>query len=142
MEQRLLVYSDGGARGNPGPTAIAFIVLNEKNKIIKTAARFIGTHTNNQAEYKALLMALEFTLSQKPQEIVCHLDSELVVKQLNGEYAVRNYELKQLWLNVKELKKRLAKICFINVPRSNPQIQIVDKLVNRTLDAQTKKHWG
>ena len=142
MSQRLYLYSDGGARGNPGPAAIAYIALNEKAQTVKADTRFIGIHTNNQAEYEALLMALKFASDQKTQEIVCHLDSELVVKQLNGEYTVKNFELKQLWGKVQELKRCFLKISFVNVPRSNPQIQRADELVNRTLDEQARKKFG
>ena len=142
MNRRFLIYSDGGARGNPGPAAIAFIALNEKGGTVKSDSSFIGVHTNNQAEYKALLMALKFASEQKVQEIVCHLDSELVVKQLNGEYTVKNYQLKKLWQSVQELKVCFIKICFVYVPRSNFQIQRADELVNRTLDDQTRKYFG
>ncbi len=139
MSQRLLIYSDGGARGNPGPAAIAFIALDDEGKTVKADSRFIGVHTNNQAEYEALLMALKYASDQKTQEIVCHLDSELVVKQLNGEYAVKNDELWQLWRKVQQLKTCFKKISFANVPRSNPQIQRADELVNKTLDEQARK---
>lgn len=142
MSQRLLIYSDGGARGNPGPAAIAFIALNGKGETVKADSSFIGVHTNNQAEYEALLMALKFASDTKAQEVVCHLDSELVAKQLNGEYTVKNHELKQLWRSVQELKKCFLKISFVNVPRSNSQIQRADELVNKTLDEQARKRIG
>ena len=138
MNQQLKIYSDGGARGNPGPAAIAFIALNDRGETVKADSRFIGTRTNNQAEYEALLMALKFATEQAAQEIVCHLDSELVVKQLNGQYTVKNYQLQQLWQRVQENKKSLKKLSFVNVPRTNPQIQRADELVNRTLDEQAK----
>ncbi len=86
MSQRLLIYSDGGARGNPGPAAIAFIALNERNETVKSDSCFIGVHTNNQAEYEALLFALNFAMDEKAEEVVCHLDSELVARQIKGEY--------------------------------------------------------
>ena len=82
MYQRLLIFSDGGARGNPGPAAIAFLALNDKGESVKADSRFIGIRTNNQAEYEALILALEFASSVKAEEVVCHLDSELVAKQL------------------------------------------------------------
>jgi ribonuclease HI len=135
-----MIYSDGGARGNPGPSAIAFIALNDKGETIKEDSRFIGAHTNNQAEYEALLMALKFASNQKTQEIVCHLDSELVVKQINGQYAVKNKELWHLWRKVQQLKDCFKKISFVNVPRGNPQIGRADALVNKTLDQQIRKH--
>jgi ribonuclease HI len=136
MSQRLKIYSDGGARGNPGPAAIAFIAINDMGETVKADSSFIGVHTNNQAEYEALLMALKFAADQKTQEVVCHLDSELVAKQLNGEYAVKNNELWQLWRKVQKLKVCFKKISFVNVPRNNPKIELADELVNKTLDKQ------
>ncbi len=140
MGSRLLLYSDGGARGNPGPSAIAFLALSEHGEPIKTFSRFIGTHTNNQAEYEALIVAMEFAIALKVDEVFCHLDSELVVKQLNGEYSVKNFELKKLWCKVKELKNCFKKIRFLSVPRTDPQIVIVDALVNKTLDQKEREN--
>jgi ribonuclease HI len=137
MYQRLLIFSDGGARGNPGPAAIAFLALNDKCESVKADSRFIGIRTNNQAEYEALIIALQFASSVKAEEVVCHLDSELVAKQLNREYAVKNFELHKLWRKVQELRGCFKKISFVNVPRSNPQIQRADALVNKTLDEES-----
>jgi ribonuclease HI len=138
MYQRLLIFSDGGARGNPGPAAIAFLALNDKGESVKADSRFIGIRTNNQAEYEALILALEFASSVEAEEVVCHLDSELVAKQLNREYAVKNFELHKLWRKVQEVRGCFKKISFVNVPRSNPQIQRADELVNKTLDEESK----
>ncbi|MCW3994726.1 MAG: ribonuclease HI family protein [Candidatus Bathyarchaeota archaeon] len=138
MTQKLFIYSDGGARGNPGPAAIAFLALNQRGEIIKADSRFIGERTNNQAEYEALLLALNFAHQARAQEVICYLDSELVVKQLNGEYSVKNRELQQLWRKVSELKAGFQSIRFVNVPRSNTYISRADALVNRSLDAETK----
>jgi ribonuclease HI len=140
MTQRLMVFSDGGARGNPGPAAIAFTALNDKAETVKSDSQFIGIHTNNQAEYRALLLALKFALNQKADEVICHLDSELVAKQLNGVYAVKNPQLQLLWREVQKLKGCFKKISFVNVPRSNLQIQRADALVNQTLDEEARKH--
>ncbi len=139
MSQKLLLYSDGGARGNPGPSAIAFIATNAAGITLKADSCYIGVHTNNQAEYKALLMALRFAVDLKAQEVICHLDSELVGKQLNGQYAVKNCGLQPLNLEVKNLIGCFKKIQFINVPREHPQIQRADALVNKTLDEAAKK---
>ena len=136
MSQRLNIYSDGGARGNPGPAAIAFIALNDKGETVKADSRFIGVHTNNQAEYEALLFALTYAVEANASEVVCHLDSELVAKQLNGEYAVKDSQLHQYWRKVREIKACFKKISFYNVSRSHPQIQQADTLVNKTLDQQ------
>jgi ribonuclease HI len=136
--KRLMVFSDGGARGNPGPAAIAFLILLENGQILMTKSRYIGLRTNNQAEYGALIAALESALALSAEEVTCHLDSELVAKQLTGEYAVKNCELRKLWNKVQELKKHFKKVGFINVPRTNSQIQKVDKLVNETLNEESK----
>lgn len=139
MSQMLMIYSDGGARGNPGPAAIAFIAASDGGVTVKMDSSFIGMRTNNQAEYEALLMALKFAADSKAQEVVCHLDSELVVKQLNGEYTVKNAELLKLYRQVQSLKGGFKKIVFVNVPREHPQIQQADALVNKTLDEQEGK---
>jgi ribonuclease HI len=136
MIQRLMIYSDGGARGNPGPAAVAFVALDGKGELVKADSCFIGVHTNNRAEYLALLLALKFAVDSNVEEVVCHLDSELVCRQLNGEYAVKNDDLWQLWRKVQQLKGCFKKISFVNVPRSHPQIQRADELVNETLDKQ------
>jgi lactoylglutathione lyase len=139
MNQHLQIYSDGGARGNPGLAAIAFVALNERGETVKADSRFIGVSTNNQAEYEALLFALSYAAEHKAQEVSCHLDSELVTRQLCGEYAVKNADLQQLWRKVQELKAKFRKISFINVPRENPYIQRADTLVNKALDEQGRK---
>jgi ribonuclease HI len=82
---------------------------------------------------------LDFAIDVKAEEAVCHLDSELVAKQLNGEYSVKNAELQKLWRKAQELKSCFKKISFVNVPRSNPQIQRADALVNKTLDDESQK---
>jgi ribonuclease HI len=135
-----MVYSDGGARGNPGPAAIAFLALTETGEVVKTDSRFIGTCTNNQAEYNALNAALQFAIAAKAEDVVCQLDSELVVKQLNGEYSVKNSELQKLWRTARELGGCFKKVSFVNVPRSNPYISRADALVNKTLDEEARKH--
>jgi ribonuclease HI len=99
-------------------------------------SRYLGSRTNNQAEYEALIAALESALALHAEEIICHLDSQLVVKQVNGEYRVKNSELRKLWKQVQELIRSFKKTRFISVPRTNPQIQKADALVNKALDEQ------
>jgi len=140
MLESLTLYSDGGARGNPGPAAIAYLALTEAGQVIKEDSRFIGEATNNQAEYNALIAALEFAKVIKAEEVICHLDSELVGKQLKGEYSAKNPELRKLWRKAVELKGAFRKISFVNVPRSNPYISRADALVNKTLDEEARKH--
>ena len=137
-QQRLMIYSDGGARGNPGPAAVAFVALNEQGETVKEDSRFIGVHTNNQAEYEALLLALNYAVEANASEVACYLDSELVTKQLNGEYAVKDNFLHEYWRRVREIKLCFKKVDFYNVRRSHPQIQRADELVNETLDKQAR----
>ena len=134
-----MLFSDGGARGNPGPAATAFLVLSEQCQVLTTNSHYIGTCTNNQAEYHALISALETAATLKPDEVICHTDSELVAKQLNGKFIVKNPTLKQLWQRVKELEKQFKKVSYVNVPRTHSQIQEADRLVNLTLDKETKR---
>ncbi len=136
MSLKLLLYSDGGARGNPGPAAIAFIAKNEKDETVAANTRFIGVHTNNQAEYEALLFALNYAVEANASEVACYVDSELIFKQVNGEYAVKDDQLQAYWRKVREIRSCFRKISFYNVRRSHPQIQRADELVNETLDKQ------
>jgi ribonuclease HI len=135
MPKRLVLYSDGGARGNPGPAAAAFLAL-EKTEIIKTDSRFLGVRTNNQAEYEALISALEYALEAGADEVICYLDSELVGRQMKGEYSVKNLELRRLYLRAHALRVKFKKAEFFNVARSNSYISKADALVNKTLDEQ------
>ena len=133
MYKHLTFYSDGGSRGNPGPAAIAFIMLSDDGCIQKRYSHFIGVHTNNQSEYKALIAALRFA-SDKSKEVTFYLDSELVVKQVNGKYSVKNHKLRELWKEVQDLTKKFDKTIFISVPRTNLHIQKADFLLNNKLD--------
>ena len=133
-----MIFSDGGARGNPGPAAIAFIIQSETGETLAKNARYVGSCTNNQAEYKALLAALEAAAALKADTVTCHSDSELIVKQLNGEYRVKNTELKAMWQKAREMRKLFREAKFVNVPRSNCVIEQVDELVNLTLDARAE----
>ena len=136
MPKQLRIFSDGGARGNPGPAAAAFVILSDKGQVLVTKSRYVGSRTNNQAEYEALIAALHSAVELNAEEVICHLDSELVAKQVTGEYSVKNAELRKLWNKVQELSKRFKKVSFISVPRTNIQIQKADALVNKTLDEE------
>ncbi|KON33981.1 MAG: hypothetical protein AC479_02250 [miscellaneous Crenarchaeota group-6 archaeon AD8-1] len=133
LYKHINLFSDGGSRGNPGPAAIAFIIQLDNGKIQNTYSEFIGVHTNNQAEYQAIIVALQFA-SKISEEITCYLDSELVVKQINQDYNVRNERLLILWNKVTALKKLFKKTKFVSVPRSNIYIQKADILLNEKLD--------
>jgi len=133
------IYSDGASRGNPGISAIAFMIVTEDGKLLKEYSKYVGIRTNNQAEYEALISALESASKLTDQEVACYMDSELVVKHLNGEYRVRNPKLKTLWFKVQELKQKFQRITFTNVPRTDIHIKQVDRLANQTLDKVKNK---
>jgi ribonuclease HI len=126
--------SDGGARGNPGPGAIG-VIVREDGKILTKYSTKIGKFvTNNVAEYEALIKALELASKYTNKELTCFLDSELVVKQLLGEYRVRNKKLLELFLKVQELQEKFEKIIYKHVSRWDNFQQIVDGLLNAELD--------
>jgi ribonuclease HI len=131
-----VIYSDGGARGNPGPAAIAFIIRSDAGVTLAKNSCYVGVCTNNQAEYKALLAALKSAAALKADTVTCHSDSELIVKQINGVYRVRDIELKVLWQEVREIRKLFRETKFVNVPRKHPAIAEADELVNSSLDAR------
>lgn len=136
MPKQLKIFSDGGARGNPGPAAIGFLILSATGQVLETHSRYLGFRTNNQAEYEALIAALEAAAKLGAEEVTCNLDSQLVVKQVVGEYHVRNIELRKLWRKVQELRGSFKKTIFLSVPRTDSQIQKADSLVNNALDEQ------
>jgi ribonuclease HI len=95
------VYTDGASRGNPGHAGIAYIIYNEDKEIIDRFSKYIGKATNNEAEYRALLMAVEKVVQYSPTKVYFYLDSELVVKQLNGEYKVKNKNLMKVYEQIR-----------------------------------------
>ena len=130
----LLVYCDGGSRGNPGPSAIGFVVCSGEGEILCRHGECIGTGTNNQAEYMALIRALECALTHSRGKVHCFLDSELLVKQLNGEYRVRSSNLRQLFLRVKGLEKEFEAVKYTYLPRNTGLLSVADGLVNEALN--------
>lgn len=130
--KKFIVYSDGGARGNPGPAAIGAVIKDDKNNLIQEISKTIGETTNNQAEYKAILAGLEAIKDLGGEEVECFLDSELVVKQLRHEYKVKNKELAPLFVKVHNLSLQFKKISYTHVRRE--QNKEADKLVNDALD--------
>lgn len=138
MSEKYTLFTDGGARGNPGPGAIGVVLKNEAGEIVYEASQYIGPSTNNEAEYKALIHGLEVAKDKNPGTLACFLDSELVVKQLNGEYRVKNDKLKMLFDNVKKLQFEIPNISFNHVLRKKNKE--ADKLVNTALDNHEKQH--
>lgn len=132
----LTIYTDGGSRGNPGKSACAYAIYNEEALIAKDS-KYLGIATNNHAEYNGVIFALEWLLknSGKFENVSFYLDSELVVKQLNGLYKIKDENLLNLSQRVKELIHTLnLVIVFKYIPRE--QNKLADKLVNECLDVQ------
>jgi len=131
----LTINSDGGARGNPGPAAIG-IVIRRENDIIERYSEKLKTRvTNNVAEYIGLIRALQIVLQDyEDKEITCYLDSELIIKQLLGEYRVRSPTLIKLFLKVQELQNQFNKIIYKHVKRKDKFQKIADYLLNQELD--------
>lgn len=132
---KLIIYSDGGARGNPGPAGIGFVVYDENHKVLKKYKESIGERTNNQAEYLALIKALESEAS-KEIEVECFLDSELVVNQLKGLFKVKNSDIRDFVFKVRSLEPRYKSVDYKLVPREKNQE--ADKLVNQAIDEALK----
>jgi ribonuclease HI len=133
----LSVYTDAGARGNPGPAAIAVLFF-EGTRLVKQHGEYIGKATNNQAEYRAVIKALELAKELGVEQLELFTDSELIARQLKGAYKVKDAKLKPLHEQAKALEKDFKRITFSSVSRSNLRIWLADKLVNKVLDAQAR----
>jgi ribonuclease HI len=133
----LHLFSDGGSRGNPGEAAIAYILEDPvRGEVLKQHCERIGRETNNVAEYRALIEGLRAALKFQPNRLICHLDSELVVKQVNGEYQVKMDTLKPFVEEIKVLAMELPDVLFTHIPRADNHR--ADALVNRALDEHPK----
>jgi ribonuclease HI len=136
MNKGIIIYCDGGSRGNPGKSAAAF-VIGENGKRIYSEAKYLGIATNNFAEYSAVLAALCWLKKNEGKlkgEIVFNLDSELVVRQINGEYKIKNKRLKGIYLEIKNIIESYPKkIIFKNISREKNKT--ADLLVNQKLDS-------
>lgn len=135
-ETKLLLYSDGGARGNPGPAAIGIVLKNPQGEIVLEHGEYIGEQTNNVAEYTALLRGLELAKEQGALEVDCFLDSELVVKQLNKEYKVKDERLQKLFIAVWNISNGFKRVTYTHVRRE--QNTEADFMVNSALDSHLK----
>jgi ribonuclease HI len=126
--------SDGGSRGNPGPGAIGVIVRDGEKILARHSAKIGKFVTNNIAEYEALIKALELASKYTKEDLVCFLDSELVVRQLLGQYKVKKPELLKLFLKVQKLQENFKTIQYKHVSRENQFQQVVDELLNDEFD--------
>jgi ribonuclease HI len=126
------IYTDGGARGNPGPAALGVVIQDSQGNIIARIREYLGVTTNNQAEYQALIVGLEHAAKLHAKQVSCFMDSELVVRQLTGKYRIRDKKLQVRAKRVLELALKFRKVDFHHVPRTKNKL--ADRLVNQAID--------
>ncbi len=133
-----VVFADGGSRGNPGPAAYGYVVFHPDGRVVAEKSCYLGVLTNNQAEYRGIVAALEELANlEVNQPVICKLDSELVVRQITGVYKTKNAALRP-WLDRIRIAVRSLGVAvqFVHVPRRDNRY--ADKLVNDALDGQER----
>ena len=133
---RLTIHTDGAARGNPGPASAGACIRDEHGAVVSEDSRYLGEATNNVAEYEALLLGMERAKELGARRIEMRADSELVVRQLNGEYRVRNPALQRLYARVQQLESEFESVEYRHVPRA--ENRAADRLANRAIDSHPK----
>ncbi len=124
-------FTDGGSRGNPGPAASGIVILTTDDHVIEAFGEYLGTQTNNVAEFTALKLALEAASKYKPKRVRCYMDSELLCRQLNGQYKVKNVGLIPIFLEIKKLAQGFE-TTFEHVYREKNKL--ADAQVNKAID--------
>lgn len=137
MLQTLHLFTDGGSRGNPGPAAIGAVLKNPDGSTVAGFKEYLGHATNNQAEYRALLLGMQKAKEYGVRVLHCFLDSELVVRQLQGKYKIKDPTLSQLFVKIWNISQGFEKIDFTHIPREKNKE--ADLLVNQALDEALKK---
>jgi len=132
-DDAVIVYSDGGSRGNPGPSAAGYVVLNNLQEVIAEGGEYLGITTNNQAEYQGVRLGLEKALELGYRKVDFKLDSMLVVNQMKGTYKIKNRELWPINERIRMLMTKFDRVTFTHVNRQFNQL--ADGMVNKTLDA-------
>lgn len=132
-ERGVILYTDGASRGNPGPAGAGALIVAEDGETLVETYVYIGEATNNQAEYQALLIGLQEAVKLAPSRLTVRMDSELIVKQLNGQYRVRNRDLLPLYSRARELLQRFADFRLVHVPRE--ENFRADQLANQAIDS-------
>ena len=132
MKKTFFLYADGGSRGNPGPAGIGVVILDSKKKKVKELCKYLGEATNNNAEYNALIYGLEEVKNLGADDLIVNLDSELVVKQISGEYRVKNADIKPLFEKAIAALKNFKSFEIKHIDRS--ENKEADKLVNKAIN--------
>lgn len=139
-QRKLIIETDGASRGNPGLGGAGVIVKDEHGRRIETIQEFLGVTTNNQAEYRALIEGLQAAIRLGAAEVIIRMDSELVVKQMNGQYRVRHPAILPLYLEASQLAAELPDVRFEHVVREkNPG---ADEVANMAIDSRMVRHRG
>ena len=133
---RLTVYSDGGSRGNPGHSAYA-IVVTQDGRILHEHSEYLGINTNNYAEYRGLIAGIVKAIELGADDVEFVMDSELVIKQMNGEYKVKSPNIMELHRDAKALSSQIPKVRFTHVRRSNEFVSRADALLNHQMDVSS-----
>jgi ribonuclease HI len=134
---KLTIFADGGSRGNPGPAASGAVITDEHGHVVREIGTYLGTTTNNVAEWTGLITGLEAALQLGATEIVVRMDSELVIKQLSGVYRVKHPNMIPLHARAKTLLRKFGRADIGHVPRK--QNAAADAVVNAVLDAQAER---
>ena len=132
------LFSDGGARGNPGPAAGAAVLINPAGNVRETRGKYLGTSTNNTAEYQGLILGLEMALVAGVTHLHVYTDSQLVARQVEGIYRAKNPNVAKLLQRVQQLRKQFAAVSFAHVKRE--ENSAADRVVNDTLDEYVVKN--
>lgn len=133
-EEKVTIYSDGGSRGNPGPSAAGFVMMNNRQEVIAEGGEYLGITTNNQAEYQGVRLGLEKALELGYKYVDFRVDSMLVVNQMKGLYKIKNRELWPIHERIRTLMTHFDRVTFMHVGRQLNKL--ADGVVNKTLDAQ------
>jgi ribonuclease HI/pterin-4a-carbinolamine dehydratase len=137
IPKEIKLYADGGSRGNPGPSASGYVLLDMDGTVIKKSGVYLGITTNNQAEYQSLKFGLEDALKLGAREVSVYMDSLLVINQMKGTFKVKNRDLWPIHEAIKETARQFKKVTYTHVPREFNKL--ADAEVNETLDAEAKK---
>ena len=135
---KIKIFTDGAARGNPGPAAAAAVFYDDRGELLDGFSKKLGRATNNQAEYQAVILALENVVKKyQGNETEIYMDSKLACEQLRGNYKIKNEGLGKLFIKTKNLVTRIGRVRFNYIPRE--QNKEADKLVNDTLDGKVSR---
>lgn len=137
-EKTLHIYTDGASRNNPGESGIGVVIKNDQNEVIDTLSEYLGIGSNNRAEYMALIRALEVARKFDPQAVHFYLDSQLVVRQIMGEYKVRDAGLMPLFLKAKQIFNEYKKWSIQHIYRE--ENSEADALANAAVQKKVKKY--